>query len=65
MRCFVTEYHGKNMASWRCPKGHTWRGRLMKKIRGIPLPGETGLAFMAKWWRDGVTRECPTCKEKP
>jgi hypothetical protein len=50
-----------------CSKGHEWKAALLKKKRGIPLPGETGQRMMASWWskeKGGTTMDCPKCKKE-
>ena len=61
-RVYVTEYHGNNKATFECKNGHKWKDNLLKKRRGIPLPGEAAQKMLAEYWKQGVTFECPRCK---
>jgi hypothetical protein len=66
-RYYVVALVGENKAEWECPKGHHFKAKLIRKKRGIPLPGATAQQMFASWWsreRGGVnsTCFCPTCK---
>ena len=67
MRCYITEYHGDNKATFECPCGHKFRTHVIppKRYKGR-MPGEEAIRMFARFWRkenNGVTMDCPKCKK--
>ena len=58
------EHVGGTVVRYTCPRGHEWREDMGRK--SLPVPkrlSESGVRWLAKWWKDGVTIKCPKCHD--